>query len=332
MGRPGCGILAPLFVRPVASVCLMNLRFLETFIWVAKLNGFKAAAGKLSLTQAAVSGRIAALENELSQQLFERGSREIRLTPAGRTLLHYAQQLLGIETTMRMALQTPDTLHGRVRLGVVESIVHTWFAPFIASLQTRYPQLEIELTVESTRRLHDLLRRGSMDLLLQTDALIADDIRNRDLGTLAMVWICAADAPIPDQATLGELQAWPMITFPRHSQPHQQLLDAIEGIGLQPGRIHFVSSIAACQRLIEAHCGVAALPLAAVQTQLNDGRYRQVRCDPPLPDLRLAVSWRPVPVSGLAEAVVGLALEEMRRYAEVMPGVRAPLDSTVLQL
>lgn len=52
----------------------MNIRFLETFIWVAQLRSFKAAAGKLHLTQAAISGRIAALENDLGELLFERAA------------------------------------------------------------------------------------------------------------------------------------------------------------------------------------------------------------------------------------------------------------------
>jgi len=63
----------------------MNIRFLETFIWIARLGSFRAAANKQHLTQAAVSGRIAALEAEFQKKtLFERGHRDLRLTPAGR--------------------------------------------------------------------------------------------------------------------------------------------------------------------------------------------------------------------------------------------------------
>jgi len=310
----------------------MNIRFLETYLWVARLRSFKAAAGRLNLTQAAVSGRIAALENDLGQQLFERASREIRLTPAGRTLLRYARRMLETDRGMRLALQAPRTLRGTVRLGIVESIVHTWFRPFIAALQQIHPDIEIELTTESTRRLQDLLKRGSVDAALQTDPVVGDDIRNRDLGSLAMGWICAADSAIPAHAALAELVAWPMVTFPRNSQPHMQLLEVIAQAGLKPGRLHFVSSIAASTQLVETGMGLGVLPVAAVQGGLDAGRYRLVACDYGLPDLRLVASWRPDPVAGLAEAVVGLALEEMRRYAAAVPTATAPLDSGVLQI
>ncbi|WP_134868817.1 LysR family transcriptional regulator, partial [Bordetella pertussis] len=181
----------------------MNIRFLETFIWVAQLRSFKAAAGKLHLTQAAISGRIAALENDLGELLFERGSRDTRLTPAGRTLLDYAQRMLDTDHAMRQALRGSGTLRGRVRLGVVESIVHTWFTPFIRRLSQTHPELEIELTAESTRRLQDLLKHGSIDVALQTDPIVGDDVRNRDMGMLKMGWICSPAAGIPAQASVA---------------------------------------------------------------------------------------------------------------------------------
>lgn len=302
----------------------MNLRFLETFVWVARLRSFKAAAGKLNLTQAAISGRIASLENDLHQQLFERGSRDTRLTPAGRTLMVYARRMLDTDAAMRRALVGPHALRGTVRLGIVESIVHTWFTPFIRRLNQRHPELEIELTAESTRRLQDLLKQGGVDVALQTDPMVGQGVRNRDLGTLRMGWITSAQGNVPDQLSLARLAELPLVTFPRYSQPHLQLLDLFEAAGIRGLRLHFVSSIAACMQFVEAGLGVAALPVAAVRDGLASGRFRQVHCEPHLPDLRLTASWRPDPTANIAEAVVGLALEEIRRYAAASEDATAP--------
>src|SRR5690606_15199637 len=150
----------------------MNLRFLETFLWIARLGSFRAAAGKLNLTQAAASGRIASLENDPGLPLFERGSRAMRLTPAGRALIRCAEQIMAADQAMREALKGPRTVQGRIRLGIVESIVHTWFAPFMTRLHDTYPHLEIELTVESTLRLRDLIKRGAIDVALQPDPAV----------------------------------------------------------------------------------------------------------------------------------------------------------------
>ncbi|WP_459614161.1 LysR family transcriptional regulator [Bordetella sp. 2513F-2] len=308
----------------------MNIRFLETFVWAARLRSFKAAAGKLNLTQAAISGRIAALEADLGQQLFERASRDTRLTPAGRTLLDYAQRMLETDQSMRQALKGPAALRGAVRVGVVESIVHTWFPSFIRRLHATHPELDIELTAESTRRLQDLLKHGNVDVALQTDPVVAEDVRNRDMGRLRMGWICAPHLPVSAQAGAAELAQYPLVTFPRYSQPHLQLLDVLDRAGVPPGRFHFVSSIAASTQCVEAGLGIAALPLAAVSGGIAEGRYRRIASPDALPDLRLVASWRPDPVAGLAEAVVRLALDEARRYAEQTELALPPLDSGVL--
>lgn len=61
----------------------MNLRFVEAFVWVARLNSITRAAEKLCLTQSAVSNRIAALEEELGTLLLDRRNQGFRLTGAG---------------------------------------------------------------------------------------------------------------------------------------------------------------------------------------------------------------------------------------------------------
>ena len=61
----------------------MNIRFLETFVWLAKLENFRLTAEKLHTTQAAVSSRIASLEEAFDVRLFDRNTRSATLTPAG---------------------------------------------------------------------------------------------------------------------------------------------------------------------------------------------------------------------------------------------------------
>eukprot|EP01034_Spumella_vulgaris_P043971 gene43971-54640_t len=72
----------------------MNLRFVEAFVWVVRLQSITRAAEKLFLTQSAVSSRIAALEEELGVQLILRNSRPLRLTEAGRMFYEQALQII----------------------------------------------------------------------------------------------------------------------------------------------------------------------------------------------------------------------------------------------
>ena len=104
----------------------MNLRFIEAFVWVARLRSFTAAAEKLYTTQAAISARIATLEDEFGVKLFERDKRTVALTHSGEELLEYAEQLLGISARMVEAVSDRATYEGFVAVGVIEAVVHTW--------------------------------------------------------------------------------------------------------------------------------------------------------------------------------------------------------------
>ena len=79
----------------------MNLVDLETFTAMAKLGGLARAAGALNTVQSNVTGRLKALETEFGARLFERHSRGVALTAAGRRLLPYAGRIQALVAEAR---------------------------------------------------------------------------------------------------------------------------------------------------------------------------------------------------------------------------------------
>jgi len=293
----------------------VNTRFLEAFVWVVRLGSFRAAAERLNLTQAAISSRIASLEEDFGQKLFDRDPRELRLTAAGRVLLTYAERMLEIGSDMQAAMRTNSELSGTLRIGVVETIVHTWLIDFLNELKVRHGALEIQLTAEPTHRLHDDLRRGQMDIAIQTDAVLDETIRNREIGLMPMGWVGPPSATADTALTLAELAEQPLITMTRGSQPHLALLDTCRREGVSPKTIHCVSSIAAIIRLAAAGFGAAVLPLAAIRAELAAGTLSIIPCSASLGPLRLVVSYRIDPTNRASEAVAALASEEALKFA-----------------
>lgn len=295
----------------------MNLRFLETFVWVARLGSFRATASKLHLTQAAVSGRMSALETDLQTKLFVRQGRQMRLSGAGKTLLHHAEVLLKAEQALRLDLSAPAELRGRVRVGVMETIVYTWFGEFLAQLQAHHPNVELEITVESSRRLHGLLKSGLIDVALQTHPVIDKNIRNAPLGKYQMRWLVAHDA-VSLPTTLAEvIQDWSLVTFPRYSQPHLQLLELLEQHGLnEPSRIHFASSIEAALQLLRTGQCIGLMPATLLLSEARRSQFKAVRQLPVLEAMHLVVSWRPEPVYATISTVIDLSLKVMDQYAQ----------------
>ncbi|TIU28921.1 MAG: LysR family transcriptional regulator, partial [Mesorhizobium sp.] len=119
-----------------------NIKQIETFLLVATLGSFRKAAERLNTTQPAVSTRIAGLEKALGAKLFERHSGTVKLTAEGQRLLPPAQRVLHVaERLQLMANSLSETSEtARVlRLGVAETIVHTWLPDFLKELQASHP-------------------------------------------------------------------------------------------------------------------------------------------------------------------------------------------------
>jgi DNA-binding transcriptional LysR family regulator len=121
----------------------MNLKQLETFFWVATLNSFRKAADRLCATQPAVSSRIAAPEDSLSVKLFERQSGTFSLTAKGQELMPYATNMLLMAERLKEKACETTSLSGTLRLGVSETIVHTWLPDFLNRVHLLYTNIDM---------------------------------------------------------------------------------------------------------------------------------------------------------------------------------------------
>lgn len=297
----------------------MNLKFLETFIWVAKLRSFSLAADKLHSTQAAISSRISVLEQELGAKLFTRGPKGVVLTRAGERVLQHAEQVSESMGRLCESLQDEKLAFGSIRIGAMDSAIHSWFVDLVADVMQHYPNLNIEVTSDTALNLNEQLRRGMLDMVIQTDMLRDETIRSLELLQLPIGWVAAShsvvaknfDADTPT-AALRLLGCERLITYSRHSRPHQDLMRLMQSYGISESRVSCVNSVAAMVRLTQAGFGVAIMPPALVPDLLQQGVLRLLdvlMVPPPMP---FVIAWR----SGTpwTERLVEIAIETARKY------------------
>jgi len=258
----------------------MNIRFLETFVWLAKLKNFRLTAEKLHTTQAAVSSRIATLEQDFGVRLFDRGAREVALTTDGSKALVYAERIVKLMHEMKDDMSARDNYSGVLRIGVIESIVHSWFPDLIGRIHKLFPQLEIEIASDTTIHLREQFSKGDLDLVLQAEPVIAPNIRNLKLCELPMRWVGSSKLEIGSETlSLSDLAAFPLVSFARNSGPHtiiEQLFSNSERGSLH---INCITSVATMIRLVSDGFGVAVVPPAIIQRELNDGSLQLLRLD-----------------------------------------------------
>ena len=291
----------------------MNLRFVEAFYWVAAFKSMTRAAEKLFLTQSAVSSRVTALEEELGVLLIDRREKQFRLTTAGLRFLSYAERLLALQRDLRAEMRSGVPARSALRIGAIESVLHTWLIPLVESLRKDDPALELELTVETTPVLMEQLRRGSLDLVFAAMPVSGDGIRSLVLPAMEMVFVGRARPR--RRLRLRDLAEEEILTFQRGSQPHVALMDLFKVASIEPKRVHSVSSISAMVRLIESGFGIATLPRpAAEQLRMERRGFAIIGCDTRLPSLPLHASYRLDPGSSSLEPIVRIALEFVRRH------------------
>ena len=143
-----------------------------------RLQSFTAAAEKLNATQAAISARIATLEQDFGVKLFKRDKRTVALTHAGEELLKYAEDLLGLSARMLQAVSDRGSYEGFISVGVIEAVVHTWLPDLLGRLRQQFPKVRVEIHSYITADLHDELLNGNIDLALAVEALERPTIEN----------------------------------------------------------------------------------------------------------------------------------------------------------
>lgn len=293
----------------------MDFRALETFLWIARLGGFRLAADRLNTTQPSVSARIRGLEEELGVRLFERNARAVALTPKGRDLIPYAERILALKGEMETKIGDPAAIQGTIILGVAETIVHTWLPHLIERLAQTYPALSLELDIDITLNLLRRLTAREIDIAFLMGPVANPEIENLPLGTYPLVWLGSPRLRLPQRVLqLEELARIPVITFPRSSRPHMDLETLFRTAGLRP-RIHNSSSIATIIRMAVDGIGVCALPQSVVRRELDAGDLVPLKVETDLPALTFTASFPHASDTALPRAVCDLAYRTANEHA-----------------
>lgn len=269
-----------------------DFRSLETFYWVAQLRSFRAAAEHLHTTQPAVSQRIANLEDELGVKLLERGPRLAVPTPRGRLLLDYADRFLKLRAEMIDAVAVPDALSGVVRLGVSETIVHTWLARFIERVHTLFPRVTLDIEVDVSPLLATRLVDHRLDMAFLLGDVADPAIVTAPLCRYPLAFVASPSLPITQAPqSLGNLATWPIITYPRTTQPYVELMRLFNAPDIVKPRVYSSSSLATIIRMAIDGIGISVIPPVVTERERAEGRLRLVAVEAPLPDLVYHVAY-----------------------------------------
>ncbi len=266
------------------------------------LGSFRGAAQKLNTTQPAISQRIAQLEQEVGVKLLQRDRRMVLPTPRGRQMMVYAEKLIGLRSEMLAVVGDHSAMRGVLKLGVAETIVHTFLTQLIKSVNHAYPNLSVEIEVDITSNLRTRLLAQEIELAFLLGPLTGPTISNR-----VRVFSSPALGLGKERLTVHDLAKFPIITFPRKTPPYEIVRSLFNRPDLPPIRLHASASLGTVIHMAIEGLGIAVIPTAIVENELADGRLQLLSTNLQIPLLTFSASWLASPDTVAIERVAELA-------------------------
>jgi DNA-binding transcriptional LysR family regulator len=243
-----------------------DLTDLRLFVHVTDAASITHGAARANMALASASARIRGMEDTLGVPLLERGRRGVRLTPAGRALLHHARVIL--QQTERMRGELGDYAHGvkgHVRLLANTSALSEMLPEMLAAFLTAYPNIDIDIEERPSFDMVEMVSQGLADAGVLSDAVDMGDLEVFPFGVDRLVVIVprrhrfAARRRIAFKEVLSE----ELVGMTYSSALQQYLGHQATLLGRQPKLRVRVNSFEAVGRMVEQGVGIGIIPESA---------------------------------------------------------------------
>ncbi|MBF5006205.1 LysR family transcriptional regulator [Diaphorobacter caeni] len=286
----------------------METRLLRYFVALAEELHFGRAAMRLSISQPPLSVAIRQLEDQVQAQLFERNSKEVRLTAAGDHLLPRARQILSL--TSQAVRETTDVargVRGHLHVGFVGSSLYRGVPQALEAFQAQHPQVRVDmLELNSGEQLQEL-QQARLHLGLVHSVQTPDEIASQLLMEEPFMVALPQGHPLESCARidLAELKNERLILFSAQVSPlyHQRIYQICQTHGFAPEIRHEVRHWLSVLSLVSLGQGVAIVPASLQRVGMPRVTFKPFIGDHVVSEL-LAI-WRKSPANPLVTALVG---------------------------
>ncbi|MFD9888089.1 LysR family transcriptional regulator [Amycolatopsis sp. NPDC059027] len=195
----------------------MELRQVEHFLAVVRNGSFTAAAQEVHVVQSALSASIRKLEAELGTPLFERTTRRVTLTEAGRALLPVAHRIIADVVAARGEVAAVTGLsQGRVSIGTIQTLTVVDLPAKLGEFRSRYPGVRIHVRESLVPELATAVASGELDLsYVAGDGPLPDGLHGFARWNQNLVLLCHPGHRLARRrrVRLTELDGEPFVDF-----------------------------------------------------------------------------------------------------------------------
>ncbi|GHB24751.1 LysR family transcriptional regulator [Salinicola rhizosphaerae] len=297
---------------------MFDFKELEAFVWIVRLGSFRKVAARLHLTQPSISDRITRLEATVGESLLDRSARPVQPTLRGREFYVHAERLLDNREEALRLFQNQEDFSGSLRLGVIETIAHSWFSTFLTRLAERHPQLTIELTVDISPFLQQRLADNDLDMIFAMDGVAPGlSVEQLPLATYEMgLFVAPQHVETLHHGGASALSRFPFVSFSKQARPYMELVTYLAEQGIDDPKIHSVSTLMTIARMSVDGIGIGSLPVSTVADACERGELVRLDLPTPLPAMYYDAIWRTSNYPSFCRSLTQLAQECAARYAQ----------------
>jgi DNA-binding transcriptional LysR family regulator len=244
----------------------VSLRQLRAFVTISELGSFTLAAGRLNVTQSALSLLIKDLETELRVKLMDRGPRGVSLTTAGADFLPPARKVLeDLEAAVGEAAQLRDRRRGTVRVICTPLYASTFVPQVIAGYHDIFPNIDVRLLDTLNEEVLRRLTIGEADLGIAPQRPTPTEIEETPLFVDRINAICPKRHELASrkQVTWKQVLSHPFITLTKDFTARLQADLTAGSPALVINPAHEVSYLATAFGLVKSGQGITAQPSAS---------------------------------------------------------------------
>jgi DNA-binding transcriptional LysR family regulator len=241
----------------------ITIRQLEAFLAVAQNEGFTRAAERIHLTQSAVSVLVRELEGQLGVRLFDRTTREVRLTDAGRELYSVAEKALAdLATAVESTRDLLEKKRGRLVVAAPPLIASHLLPPIVAGFRALHPGVTVVLRDWLADEILSRVASGEVDIGVGTFLRMGKEILDVPLVTDSLLLVCPRSHPFGRRKELRwkDLAGERLIALDRHSSLRHLVDRTLVSAGCEAPPSFEVSFITTAIGMVESGLGLAVLP------------------------------------------------------------------------
>jgi DNA-binding transcriptional LysR family regulator len=250
----------------------LTSRQLQTILALAEYGSFIAAASLLKTSQPAVTRTVKHVEEVLGIKLFERSTRSVQITAAGKEFVAVAARMLNdLKITLRSMRELSDQRRGQIIISSIMSVANGKLPGLVSAYRLDHPGIELHVRDGVHGTVIEDVRSGAADFGITYLDGLPDPFLSVRVGREDFIIVLPKNHELARSKTLSllDLKGVPLVSLPRDSRTRRVIDGAASSVGLTLNHVVTVSQFATMLGFVRAGIGLAIAPKSGVASFLG---------------------------------------------------------------